>query len=225
MSHVPRKFSHYHIDFKPTKKRSKGLILLLIISVILFLSGGVYLFVLTQTPDIFLDSSEYAKTKEDLLTQRGQDFIKLKKLNLITPLSKQVDGNFQTDQVNWQYIDKGNPEDGGSFILCGSRFNLSSTPQKTKENSPFYYIGKLSKEDVIDAYYKGHWYSYKIAEIKDTTFDISTIKTSTAEDDSKLIMYSCSKNGNPDLPLIIIANPVVHEESMSKQVESGSSLL
>ncbi len=220
---MARRHSYYQIDTAPEKKRSSKFIFSITASVLFVLIGGIYLFVLTQSPDILIDNPESVKSKEEILVREGQDFVKLNKINLLLPFEKEPKGGHLTNIANWLSPEKGNPADGGSFVLCGSRYNLAVTPQKTKEESPLYHINKLHKGDTIEVFYKEQWYSYQITE--SGAMSPSDGDGRSLPNEAKLTLYTCTKEGKADGTATITAKPQVRQDLLIDNAGGGSNLL
>ncbi len=221
---MSKKYSHYHFDQQPVKKRAKKKIFLSLAGIFLLITVGVYSFMLTQSPDILLDSSESAKSKENALVSQKKDFIKIDKLNLVVLIEVDQDKAYASGEIIWKNPKTSENNEGGNFVLCATRYKLGITPLTTKERSPFYHIEKLNKNDKVDVYHQGQWYSYKVSDIRNNSpVDPSQINNNNNQ--AKLAMFTCSKNGDSDGHIAVIGEPIVSQETQKDTKDSGSSLL
>ena len=96
--------------------------------------------------------------------------------------------------AEWRYPDRGNPRDGGNFIIAAHRFSIQPTPQGTVEKSPFYNIDKMQIGDTILVDYEGARYAYEI----DKMFDVQAtqVEIEAPSDTAKLTLYSCELGGS-----------------------------
>lgn len=93
----------------------------------------------------------------------------------------------------WRHPDRGNPSEGGNFILAAHRFEIQPTPQATWEKSPFYHIDKLEVGDEIIIDYQGKRYGYKIDSISNVK--PTQVEIEAPSDTAKLTLYSCGLGG------------------------------
>lgn len=216
-----KKNPYYHIDEKPKVKKRRTRRFVALFFAIVLLGAGAYLFVLTLSPDLLPSKAEAASATEDSLVHNGENFVKVERLNLLVPFHTGEDAKTLESGAWWRYPERGNPEKGGNFILSAHRFRLGMTPNKTKERSPFYYVDKLRNDDIVDVFYNGKWYSYKVTEIKQVKPNDVAIEDPS--DTAKLTMYTCSIKGSADGRVVVIAQPIVHESAGNS--DSGSSSL
>lgn len=95
-----------------------------------------------------------------------------------------------------RFPDRGNPADGGNFIISAHRFVIGLTPGETAKKSPFYHIEKVAVGDEILVDYQGKRYTYKVTErtkVKPTQVEIEEAST-----DAKLTLYTCTLGGETD---------------------------
>lgn len=224
---MSRNKTYYHIDERPQRKRSKAKLIFGFMAVFVALVGGFYVFALTQSPEVIANSTDSAKAKEQQLVSGNQDFIKIARLNLLVPFNTGDTEATLQGGAWWRYPENGNPEDGGDFMLCAHRFKLGTTPGQTKEQSPFYHIGKVEEDETIDIYYKGQWYSYRVTEKKNALPGTTDVEDSSKE--AKLVLYTCTSDGSADGRVVLMAVPVVSANSLSSEgnedPESGGNLL
>lgn len=108
--------------------------------------------------------------------------------------------------AEWRYPERGNPKEGGNFIIAAHRFSIQPTPQSTIEKSPFYQVDKLTIGDQVLVDYNGLRYLYKISKI----FDVKPSQTEieARSDTPVLTLYTCSLGGSSDGRVVLLADPV-----------------
>ncbi len=106
--------------------------------------------------------------------------------------------------AEWRFPERGNPVDGGNFIIAAHRFSIQPTPRGTIEKSPFYSIDTLRDGDKIIIDYNGKRYAYQIA----TKFTVKPNQTEIEAPSSqpKLTLYSCSLGGSADGRVVLVSN-------------------
>lgn len=185
-----------------TKRPLKGVIIA--VAVILML-GGLYLLTLVSAPAIAPIIAQKPIVVDELPKPAAtEDRIVIPKLGvniLYAPGEASLDRGAQ-----WRHPDRGNPADGGNFIIAAHRFSIQPTPQSTIEKSPFYRIDQLALDDKIIIDYKGTRYAYKINKI----FDVKPTQTEieAASDMPKLTLYSCELGGSEAGRIVITAEPM-----------------
>lgn len=170
----------------------------------LLMIGGLYFIVLVLAPML--------QPIKDPLVAEGQDTIAYSAINgdevaysdsqLIIPKIG-VNVSFLTgsskvmEKGAWhRFPERGDPENGGNFIVSAHRFNLGWTPQQTRAKSPFYNIDKLNEGDTIIVDYKNKRYVYEVARRYSVKPDAIAIEDNSM--DAKLTLYSCTKKGAQD---------------------------
>lgn len=218
-----KKAAYYHIDQKPQRKRSKTKTIFVSLLALILLLGGAYIFVLTQSPEFVPTTPEAAKAKEEQLVHNNQNFVKIERLNLLVPFNQGENEKTLESGAWWRYPERGDPENGGNFILSAHRFKLGATPNQTKERSPFYHVEKVEKDDTIDIYYEGKWYSYKVVEKKSVAQNATEIEEPS--NDAKLTLYTCSLKGSADGRVVLIAAPITRPDAVSSEDDESSGNL
>jgi LPXTG-site transpeptidase (sortase) family protein len=105
-----------------------------------------------------------------------------------------------------RFPERGNPKQGGNFILSAHRFVMSYNPIKTMKQSYFYNFNKISEGDKIVVHWQGGKYEYKVSK-KYTVKPDQTEIESTSEN-AKLTVYTCTRGGSYDGREVLEANPV-----------------
>lgn len=108
--------------------------------------------------------------------------------------------------AQWRHPSRGNPSDGGNFIIAAHRFTLAATPQQTVRQSPFYHIDKLGIGDQFIVDYEGKRYGYEVDEIFTVQPDQVEIEAKTKE--HRLTLYSCGLGGADDVRVVLYATPL-----------------
>lgn len=166
---------------------------------------GVYILVLVLSPKLPLpqvgQSTIDLNTKDDAGDDRNR--IQISKMNLEVPF---FDGGADSlDKGAWhRYPERGNPKDGGNFILSAHRFNIGLTPVETKVRSPFYKLGDLKTGDDIRVFYDHTWYDYQVTRLYSVKPDAVGIEAPS--DDARLTLYSCSLAGSADGRYVVEAH-------------------
>ena len=108
--------------------------------------------------------------------------------------------------AEWRYPERGNPENGGNFIIAAHRFSIQPTPLSTIEKSPFYSIDKLIVGDKIVVDYKGTRYGYEINKVTSVSAEQTQIEAPSEE--PKLTLYSCELDGSNAGRVVLTAKPL-----------------
>jgi sortase A len=100
------------------------------------------------------------------------------------------------DHIWHRFPERGNPEQGGNFILAGHRFEIGLTSGETKRKSPFYHINTLQPGDKIYADFKGIRYEYKV--VKRFSVAPTQIEIEAKGEEPKMTLYTCTLKGEKD---------------------------
>jgi LPXTG-site transpeptidase (sortase) family protein len=106
----------------------------------------------------------------------------------------------------WRFPERGNPRDGGNFIVSGHRFRLSKTPGDTVKKSTFYNIDRLIPGDLILVTYENKIYEYVVEDKFSVRPEDTHIEKATH--DNRLTLYSCTLAGSWDGRIVIVAEQV-----------------
>lgn len=104
--------------------------------------------------------------------------------------------------AEWRYPERGNPKDGGNFIIAAHRFSIQPTPRSTVEKSPFYNIDKMQLKDNILIDYEGARYAYEITKIFNVEPTQTEIEAPSSE--AKITLYSCELGGSETGRVVVI---------------------
>jgi sortase A len=108
--------------------------------------------------------------------------------------------------AEWRHPERGNPENGGNFIIAAHRFSIQPTPLATIEKSPFYSIDKLAVGDKIVIDYNGTRYGYEIDTVTNVKPDQTEIEAPS--ETPKLTLYSCELDGSSAGRVVLTAKPL-----------------
>lgn len=172
---------------------------------VLLLGSGLYMLSLVGAPVLMPIISMQPITPEALASpsETGNRIV-IPKIGVDIEYGK---GEVALDNgAQWRWPERGNPEDGGNFVIAAHRFTLAATPQQTVRLSPFYHIDKLEAGDQLIVDYEGRRYGYEVAEMFDVNPDRVEIEAPT--DDHRLTLYSCGLGGADDVRLVIFAKPL-----------------
>jgi len=175
----------------------------LLVASICLVVVGVYLAYLLLTPKlpILAGPSEIDLNTTDDATD-NRDRIQIEKINLEVPFF--TGSAEELDKGAWhRYPDRGDPKDGGNFILSAHRFSIGTTPAETKKRSPFYNLEKLEVGDTMRIFYQDRWYTYTVTKKYNVKPNATEIEAPS--ETSKLTLYSCSLNGSADGRIVIEA--------------------
>jgi sortase A len=181
-------------------KVKRGLLMALSISLIV---AGLYITYLLLTPKlpVLAGKSEIDLNTADDATD-NRDRIQIEKINLEVPFFS--GGPEELNKGSWhRYPDRGDPEQGGNFIISAHRFTIGTTPAETKKRSPFYDLDKLKEGDTMRIFFKGKWYSYTVT--KKYSVKPNATEIEAPSETSKLTLYSCSLGGSADGRIVIEA--------------------
>ena len=178
---------------------------LLILAGVGALSGGMYLLLLVAAPTIAPVLSRSSITPDTLAAQpAAENRIIIPKIGVDVAYGQ---GEAALDRgAQWRWPDRGNPRQGGNFIIAAHRFLLAPTPSETIRRSPFYHIDKLAIGDQILIDFDGERFGYEITDIKNVSPDQTEIESSTKT--ARLTLYSCGLGGSEDLRHAIFAKPL-----------------
>ncbi len=171
---------------------------------ILLLIGGAYLLFLTLSPNVnFIPTEIDLNTADDATDNRNR--IQIERINLEVPYN--AGGQEALNEgAWWRRSDRGNPKDGGNFILSAHRFYIGLTPQGTRAKSPFYRLEELDSGSTIRVFYEGQWYDYVVT--KKYTVEPTAVEIEARSDEPKMTLYTCTLGGSADGRVVIEARPL-----------------
>lgn len=178
------------------------------------IGAGAYLawlLIAPKVPALAGKSEIDLNTADDATDTR--DRIQIEKINLEVPFF--TGGPEELEKGSWhRFPDRGDPEQGGNFILSAHRFTIGTTPAETKKRSPFYNLDKLNVGDTLRIFFKGKWYNYTITKKYDVKPNQTEIEAPS--ETSKLTLYSCSLGGSSDGRIVLEATTKDGPETWQK---------
>lgn len=190
-----------------TQKRQQGagIKFFSVLVAILLVVGGLYVLALVMAPN-FPQIALKPITPEALAAPTEKtDRIIIPKIGVNIPYGTNGDVSLNAGAL-WRHPDRGNPAEGGNFIIAAHRFSLQPTPWDTIEKSPFYNIDKIKPGDQILIDYDGKRYAFEASEFKDVP--PTAIEIEAESEEPKLTLYSCTLAGSADGRVVIIAKPI-----------------
>jgi sortase A len=197
-----------HMLFLHNKHNKRSLpqwarVMLIIVSITMLLGGG-YLLFLTLSPSIgFVPTPNNLDTTDDVSDRRNR--IQIEKIDLEVPYNP---GGVEAlnEGAWWRHPQRGNPAEGGNFILSAHRFYIGLTPEKTRARSPFYRLEEVNVSDNVRAFYEGEWYDYKVT--KKYTVKPDAVEIEAPSDEAKMTLYTCTLGGSADGRVVLEAEPL-----------------
>ena len=197
-----------HKNNVKSSSRTKRLFnkLLLLISVACF-AGGIYLLVLVLTPNVPV-LYPVTQINPKTLPKPTGDRVYIPKIGVNVTIN--TGGPEALNDGAWhRYPERGDPVQGGNFILSAHRFAIGLTPGETKKRSPFYHINKLAVGDQVLVDFQGKRYGYEITsheQVKPTQIEIEApLKEG---EDPHLTLYTCTFKGESDGRDVYFAKPL-----------------
>lgn len=177
---------------------------LLTLASLICIGGGVYLLILLSAPQMqkIIPPKTWNTPVPTEHTALTEDRLYIPKLK-INITYKAGDRHVLNDNAWWRSPERGNPKDGGNFILAAHRFELGLTPGETRYKSPFYNLDELMMGDKLYADYNGVRYEYKVVNRYKVAPNDTKIEQVTNED--HMTLYSCTKRGSADGREVVIA--------------------
>lgn len=171
------------------------------------LTGGCYILSLVLAPTVSLSTIKPIKAAALPAAKTNDNRVIIPKIGVNIPYGS--DGVKSLDKgAWWRYPARGNPLDGGNFIIAAHRFSVQPTPGATVIKSPFYHIDKLKSADQILIDYNGKRYGYSIEKIFTVKPNQTEIEAPVSRNESRLTLYSCELGGSNDGRVVLYAKPL-----------------
>lgn len=185
--------------------------LLLIFSVVCFV-GGVYLLVLVLTPNVPVLYPVTEINPKTLPAPTG-DRVYIPKIGVNVPIN--TGGPEALNDGAWhRYPERGDPVQGGNFILSAHRFAIGLTPGETRRRSPFYHVDKLRTGDQILVDFSGKRFGYEITSHEQVKPEQVEIEAPLEQgEDPHLTLYTCTFKGEADGREVYFAKPLGEVDS------------
>src|SRR5690606_24598101 len=153
-----------------------------------------YIILLSLSPQIdFVPTPYRLNDSDDILDKRNR--VQIEKIGLEVPYQS---GGLEAlnKGVWWRHADRGNPKDGGNFILSAHRFYIGLTTKGTKARSPLYKLEDVQVGDKIRVFYEGDWYGYDV--VKKYTVKPDAVEIEAPSTEAKMTLYTCTLGGTYD---------------------------
>lgn len=198
-----------------TKKKSRRGQLIALVIALLMMASGAYILMLVMAPVVQKPgvNKSWNKPVPTAKPQLTENRLYIPKLKLSLPV-KSGDAKVLRDNVWHRFPERGDPENGGNFILAGHRFEIGLTPGETKRRSPFYHIDALYEGDKLYADFNGKRYMYKV----DKRFKVKPTQTEieAPSEEPKMTLYTCTFQGSADGREVIVAQLVEEDVDPAK---------
>ena len=162
---------------------------------------GGYMLFLPYSPEVsFVPSSIDLNLEDDEEDDRNR--LQIKQINLEVPF---FDGDASVlEKGAWhRFPDRGNPKDGGNFIVSAHRFYIGLTPAGTRERSPFYNLEELDTGSTLRVFYEGEWYDYEVT--KKYSVEPTDIHIEDRTEEPRMTIYTCTLGGAADGRVVLEA--------------------
>lgn len=195
-------------NLKSTRRLRQQKQLVIILAAAALMGGGAYTLLLTAAPTFQHFPFTQARWNTPVVFSSGELtgdrlYIPRIKLNI---LYKSGDASVLNDAAWHRHPERGNPQDGGNFIIAAHRFEIGLTPSETRRKSPFYKIDSLQIGDKMYADYQGRRYAYEVSRKYEVKADQTEIENKS--DDAKMTLYSCTLQGSADGREVIEAKKI-----------------
>lgn len=202
MAHI-----YFHIEdgFHQQDRRKWPYFLLAFIMV----CGLFYGTILLLSPKLPVFGNSIDTTEKNYQKDR-QDYIKINRIALIAPILR---GSTPQLGRNVWLKSSDSPSSGNTVEIAAKGFQLSITPQETRQKSPFHLLGKLREGDAVEITINGATYGYRVSSVK------SGNPTDQDKQKNRLILYTAKADGQADGGSFVIAdaiNPVSDTPSNAK---------
>lgn len=171
--------------------------------------GGLYLLLLVLTPNIQPFYPVEAIDVNALGKPQG-DRIIIPKVGINVEF-RSGGAEVLNDYAWHRFPERGDPVEGGNFIISAHRFEIGLTPGETRRKSPFYHIEKVDVGDQVIIDYKGKRYGYEI--IEKTKVKPNQVEIEAPSEEAKLTIYTCTLGGENDGREVFIAKPLGEVDS------------
>lgn len=131
--------------------------------------------------------------------------IVIPKMGLDAPILESEDREV-LDQGVWRRPNTSNPENGSNTVIVAHRFLYT----KANTTDTFYFLDKLTTDDLITVFWNGKDYNYKVKAIKEVTPDM--IEVEDPSDKPILTLYTCTPILTAENRLVVIAELIEENE-------------
>ena len=175
------------------RKRMPWSIRVCLVAFVLLLLAGLYYMSLIASPAITPFLSGPAKAP--VTSVASVNMLYIPKIGLALPFNS-GDSSVLEKGAWHRWPERGDPKQGGNFILAGHRFSMGHTPSETVKKSPFYHLNKLVVGDSIYIDYASERYEYIV--VKHFTVRPSQSEIEAPDGEARLTLYTCTLAGEAD---------------------------
>jgi len=169
---------------------------------VLLIGGGLYLLLLVLAPNQPISQARMEELKNEPVGETN--LIIIPKIGVEVAINEGDAGALRNGAWH-RYPERGNPIDGGNFIVTAHRFIFSLTPGRVRDQSYFYNIDKLAVGDNIIIHWRGKQYNYTVSEAKQVAPNAVEIEAPSKK--PILTIYACTLKGVNDGRVVVIAKP------------------
>lgn len=204
------------IDTKIRQKRGYAQYLITGLAVVLMLVGGYFLFLTLapQTQVLSASFEEWNRPVEPPKVDENRLYIPKIKLNIDYEAGGEEVLN---EKAWWRYPERGDPVEGGNFILSAHRFDLGFTPGQTIRKSPFFHLNRLEEGNKVYVDFEGKRYEYTIEK----RFDVKPTQVEIEEptEEHQLTIYTCMLEGQDAGREVLVARQTGKDIDPAKELQ------
>lgn len=199
MKRASKRFYGRHTRYVKGRRRHRPALMRWILSGVLLLAG-VYVLLLIVSPNLPSNiplpggtrSPAIPKTQESIVENR----LYIPKIDVNIGYSP-GDARVLHDKAWHRFPERGDPKNGGNFILAAHRFEIGFWPGETRRKSPFYRLNLLESGDAVYVDYEGIRYRYEVVKRYRVEPDAVSIEDPSPGVE-KMTLYSCTLKGAKD---------------------------
>lgn len=161
--------------------------------------AGLYLLLILAAPHVALNHAPAT-----LNDAAKYDSVSIGSIGLYAPIVS--GGSEALNKGAWhRFAERGNPSQGGTFILSAHSFVFRWNPLQTRQDSYFFNLHKATPGTKVDVVWKGKPYTYQVTRVYQVKPDATEIEQVTSED--HLVLYTCTPGGSADGRVVVEARP------------------
>lgn len=205
------------IEAKIKQKRGIGRFIVPVFACVLMFTGGYFL-LLTLAPQAQVLSASFEEWNRPVEPPEvGANRLYIPKIKL--NIDYEAGGPEVLNEKSWwRYPERGNPVEGGNFILSAHRFELGFTPGQTIRKSPFFHLNRVQPGDKVYVDYEGKRYEYTIEK----RFDVkpTQVEIEAPSEEHKLTIYTCMLEGQDAGREVLVAKQTRKDVSPEEGLEN-----
>lgn len=178
---------------------------------ILLLISGIYLLSLVLSPKLvpYFAAGKVEKTLNGSLPEKGNDRVYIQKIGVNVSLKTGGESAMHGGNAWHRFPDRGDPVNGGNFIISAHRWIRGNTPQETIKQSPFYNTDRITKGDSVVIDFEGKRYRYEVFDVFNIKPDQTEIEEPLKDSEEPyMTLYTCTLGGASDGRVVIRARLV-----------------